>query len=290
MKKTCIIFILICFFSMLGGCADSAAERNVMLLSDYDSLMFKETTQMVQNSYEQFVDDTINSDKTMIIGNEIYNLRYKDSITHYGVKLDTFTTVDGKLACKYDNLGKLRQISIEDFSAFPTFASEENYIDWCKSYMSTLGFPVPEQYVYTCETSVFVKGDEYAYNDVKDSFVAPTENTVKYRFAFTRYEGSIPTTDRIEIYLNLKFKNLIVKLDAEQFADGISTEIRLSDVNSGVQKFIKSSIISNYSLKSCDIVNQRLTYIDNRLCIISTVNITVSTDIKDLVEVVSYLT
>lgn len=289
MKRICNILIVICFLIALCGCDNPASISDVMFLNNYDSTVFNETTCSLSYPYEQFIDDKISESKSITIGKETYNLIYKDSTTQNGARTDAFTSVDGKITCQYDNRGKLFRLIVEDMDTLPTFASEAEYIDWCKKYMSILGFSIPEEYVYSCKTDISVKGDDCAYLDVNDSFVAPTENTVSYCFAFTRYEDSIPTTDKIEIYMDLFFNALTVRFDSGQFADGISMKINLSEINSSVNEFIKSSIRSDRSLKSCDIVNQRLTYIDNRLCVISTVKVVVSTGITELVNVVSYL-
>ncbi len=295
-RMTFLLLALI-FIFVLGACNNHQnAKLDIAFLGNTDSDCISEKSNVISMASEKYNNRKASRSKQISINNAEYTLTYNESAKDVFGSMDTYATEDEKIECKYEN-GKLSQIIVDDIT-FESLSTEEEYVNWCKTFISNFDNVDFSKYTYSCITYTNVSGDNYLsgrqypyfYNEFEDN-----EEINIYTFTFTKFISGLPTTDRFSISIFSKINWVSVKLDHKQFVDISTIDIDENEIDSKVEEFVKNNIDSKYSYSSHEIKDRTLYYIDGRLCCVNVVSLSFSPvynteiDFKSLINVVVYL-
>lgn len=184
--------------------------------------------------------------------------------------INVYESQDEKVICKYNGNDKLCSLYVSGFNdnALSLITAENEYTSWCTAMLKKLVGNIPSEYVYSCETGVVISGEDFAQQEVYPYFYKTDKNDEQisfYRFSYTRYINGMPTSDEYSVYIRPQGGILKVELSPELFNDEVSVNIDNEKIASSVEHFGKQNTDKKYSLKSYDIKDAYLGYIDGKL-------------------------
>lgn len=258
----------------------TADTFSAMHLSVNDAdILTDDATIRVQGT-DEFVDTESASQMTLSYDNNSHSVFYKQSyIGAYGNQFDQYQSETESLAVHYLNkTNKITQITAtRDYFALPdNLKSEEDYLNWIKELLKGYGVTDLSAYEYSCKTGLTEFGDDWAGGASRDYFyedIDPTcEELTSYTFTYTRIIDGYVTSDYIRIYISISTDMMILNFDQEQFANVAKIELDETKMLETLDEYVKGCVnIEKYELLSYTVENQTLTYVDQKLCMVCSV-------------------
>ena len=93
-----------------------------------------------------------------------------------------------------------------------------------------------------------------------------------YEFRYARIIDGHVTSDYIRIYISISTDMMILNFDQEQFANVGKIELDETKILETLDEYVKGCVnIEKYELLSYTVKNQTLTYVDQKLCMVCSV-------------------
>ncbi len=238
-------------------------NRSVVVL-DFRSEFYNE-------SLPKSVTNTVNGVPTV--------LNYEKSWRNQYSAQSLYSSADEKVSYRYNfDTGKLDYVSINgyDMSAISDFSSEEDYISWCEKVLESYVEVDLDDYVYSCNTLISISHEDAAWNETRGGFISELSDTEKvhsYTFYFTKYFGDFKTSDEFSVTVYPDSNRLTVNLDAGQFSAFEEINIDTEEIEAAIDSFVKDNKRDGAFLKSYEISDRLLTFINGRMCVTYECNI-----------------
>lgn len=290
MKKILVLICCaVCVVFALSACGNDTAGKfyDTKLMARGEDGIFKDDVAVVNNQYRELIKAVANNVKTVTVNNNNYTLNYEKTSEYTDNEINIYISQDEKVICKYNSNDKLRSLYVNGFNdnVLSLITAENEYTSWCTAMLNKLVGNIPSEYVYSCETGVIISGDDFAQQEVYPYFYKADKNDEQisfYRFAYTRHINGMPTSDEYSVYIRPQGGILKVELSPELFNDNISVNIDNEKIASSVEHFGKQNTDKKYSLRSYDIKDAYLGYIDGKLNYICSVEFVFTLDSNEI--------
>lgn len=274
-----IVGLLILSLTSCGNEAVDSLPR--ILVSSSDGDVFNTSVEYIDIVGKEYQDKNADNTKSIVVNGTQENVFYEHSTKSQLTDMTVYQSKSKDITCYYDKNSDLPiQIVIQN-GAIPipdTDAVESDYRDWVEQVLATYGINDLSDYRYLCQTSVTVSNPESLYNDHYMYFytdIKSNESINDRTFTYTKYCGDYPTTDRIYVNVSHFFQNVIIKFDRHQFTNDTEPPFNEEMITNAVRSYITNSVnTEKYKLDSMNIKNERLTVVDNQICMEIDVEIT----------------
>ena len=284
MKKI-IAFLLIALL-LLTSCdtPESPAkleDYNVELSEVAESGIFNVPGQVIQSDVpaQEKLDAPIESE--IKLGNKTIvadlTSKYVDS------NKSIYVSKDGKINYVKSGDSDSFSISVRGSGVLRSFKkdsfNEEELVNNIKDYISEyLDLSMLDSYVYTCSTKLQVSKPDAAWNETKEGFYVSNENgeTVRsYTVEYRKYYNNYKTADYMSINCDPN-GNILAFAFYDSNTDWSGGEFDGKSVEQCVEKYLKDSIKSEWSLKDYEFENECLVYVDGKIYLSLSVDLTLT--------------
>ncbi|MGM9646944.1 MAG: hypothetical protein ACI3YH_02290 [Eubacteriales bacterium] len=297
MKITIRLFcILLAMLFCLTACSDSSLAQvdddeqpkitlkadtfSAMHFSVNDADIYNKEVIIRQHPSEKFTDSDAEQEKVLMLGGKEISTNYVESFTDFkGGQANKYQSSDGivSFTCSEATHEIYSIRASRDYFALPNnLKSEEDYLNWVKEVLKSYGVTDLSAYEYSCKTGLTEFGDDWAGGASKDYFykdIDPTCETLSnYEFTYTRIIDGYVTADNISIYISIATDRLFIAFDKGQFANVAKIELDEERMLETLEQYVKECVnTEKYELLSYTVKNQTLTYVDQKLCMVCSV-------------------
>ncbi len=296
MKITTKLFcILLAILFCLTACSDSSKQINAeeqpqvtlkadafsaMHLSVSDADVYNDKVVIRTATSETFTNFDTEQEKILILSGKEISTNYVESFKDFkGEQANKYQSSDEKVyfTCSESTHEIYRIRATRDYFALPdNLKSEEDYLNWIKELLKGYGVSDLSAYEYSCKTGLTEFGDDWAGGASRDYFyqdIDPTcEKLSNYEFTYTRIIDGYVTSDKISIYISFTTDMLLVSFDQGQFANVGKIELDEMKMLETLDEYVKKCVdTEKHELVSYKVKEKTLTYVDQKLCMVCSV-------------------
>ena len=267
------------------------SKYTVALIGVTDGDLHKENATHIDVNLKEYKNADI--DKYKVLKNDCSDIElvYQNTVERYGEKTHKYSNDEAGIKCSFfDETDNIAQIVINsmDVEIKNNKLTEDLLVSWAKELFFSYGIYGYESFHYSCETNV-IKMSEYSVSqDSFEYFYLPTDSKTvvsSYTVFFTRHINGMRTSDIVSVYWNLTTNTVIIKNHNNTFENKTDLILNKKDINSAIEEYINSSVnVQKYDVKSFFVSSEKLTVIDNRLCVLCDVELDIKTKVDDSVE------
>ena len=290
MKKAISVgLVIVMLLLVFSGCSkkDTSTFDAYLLPGESDPNIMKEDTPVWTESNNTNNAPTPSETKEVRYQDALHELTYNKGLS---VDWNIYNSADGKITCWFDKqTGKLRMISAENWFDLRNSEDLEQdlFTKWIKTAVSEYYTEDWSAYTLSCQTTITDNYTGTPVISIKNGFHAPYDKyevVTAYTFKFTKYMGNHATADAIQAYIRMDTGFVALEFSGHAF-DGIETiEIDSNKLTRSINQFVTTHInTGKYSYQKYWLRDQRLAYLNGKLCYLTTVIVEVLT-IKDEID------
>lgn len=284
MKKIMILILLIIIVAF-SSCSIKS-EYDIRLTSNIEGNVFDDSIEIYK--IDEVLTETIQEPvgETFKLGKKEISadLISKKFYTHKGQQ-NIYLSNDKKIEYRKNTDADIFCIRAKEDYILSRYVgmelTEEQLIEHVNSFLTTyIDMLEYGDYVYSCSTSVVIAKENAAWKEEKSEFYIAKnayESVSSYKLEYQRYFNDLPTSDSIIIICD-ECGNITDFYYYKYDIDWNTSNFETDKITQSVQSFLNQNIQSDYDILDYKIDSQCLVYIDQKIQLSLSVEITVEKD------------